>query len=144
MKKVRALAAVGTAAPVAIGMTMMPATAHAAVTPQWRNCTTTGLLDNSKAYSAHGSAVLGYQGHCAATQAFYLGKHQTGLTERVRFWSNGKIIRSTWQAGRVGTNATTFASSPNVVAQMVCMALVSNNNHNKVEYGPLCTYTSSL
>ncbi len=142
MKKVRALAAVGTAAPVAIGMTVTPATAHAAVTPHWRNCVNAGNTTQGTAHSTHASAYIQKSEHCVTYQQYLLYKYQTGLTERVRFWSNGKIIRSTWQAGWASGTTTLFSSSPDVFTpEMVCMALVDNNNHNKVEYGPLCVNT---
>jgi hypothetical protein len=86
------------------------------------------------------SGSIWYSGTlCIARQGAFLYKRQTGLTERVRFYSGGGALeRTTWQAGNLGTGSTSFWSDPNMYAHKVCQALVANSNHNNVKYGPVC------
>jgi hypothetical protein len=76
---------------------------------------------------------------CVHEQGAFLYKHQTGLTERIRFYSGGgRMEHSYFIGGHVGFTSTSWRSSPNVYAHEVCQALVANSNHNDVKYGPLC------
>jgi len=87
---------------------------------------------------------IGYSGTlCVHSQWAELSKFQTGLTERVRFYSReGYLERTTWQAGKdIDNQYTLFSSLPNSYAHMVCEALVANGNHNDVKYGPVCETT---
>jgi len=89
-------------------------------------------------------AGIGYSGTlCVESQWGELLKFQTGLTERVRFYSTGGYLeRTTWQAGKdIDNQYTWFSSLPNSYAHEVCEALVANGNHNDVKYGPLCEKT---
>lgn len=90
---------------------------------------TTGPLSGQTAFS----------GVCVHFQGASLRKAQTGLTERVRFYSGGGRLESTkWNAGNIDSNNTYFSSSPNSFARKVCEALVANGNHADVKYGPVC------
>lgn len=89
------------------------------------------------------TGLLYYSGNiCVYLQAAFLHKRQTGLTERTRYYSGGgKLERTTWQAGLLSGTSTIFSSKPDMYAHEVCMALVANNNHNDVKYGPECLKT---
>jgi hypothetical protein len=94
-------------------------------------------------YTGHASigGQIGYSGtNCIHSQWAELFHYQTGLTERVRFYSGGGSLETTnWQAGHDIDNQYTFFSSvPNLNAREVCEALVANGNHSDVKYGPVC------
>jgi hypothetical protein len=94
-------------------------------------------------YTQHGllGGQIGYSGTtCIHSQWADLDRHQTGLTERIRFYSaGGSMLATRWQAGKFRTSQTTYFSSvPNLNAHEVCEALVANGNHNDVKYGPVC------
>lgn len=61
------------------------------------------------------------------------------LAERTRFYSGGGgLERTTWQAGNLGIQSVSWYSYPDMYAHKVYQALVANNNHNDVKYGPVC------
>jgi len=89
------------------------------------------------------SGIDQFSGFCVHRQSAILYKRQTGLTERVRYYSGGGYLEFTrWLGGALGVNSTVWASSPNTTADLVCQALVANSNHNKVKYGPVCEETN--
>ena len=156
MKKVRTLGVVGLA-PAAIVATI-PA-ANAAIMPPrspgnavktvslesgMRPLVNCGNRHNNSTVSADGHfrAIIEYSGVCVWGQAAKLFKRQTGLTERVRFYSGGGALeRTTWQAGTISGSQTIFSSLPNMNAHKVCQALVENSHRSVVKYGPLCETT---
>jgi hypothetical protein len=71
-----------------------------------------------------------------------LNHSQTGLTERVRFWTSGRMTKQVRLGGLISGGYTTFGSYPNYDAQEVCEALVANGT-STVKYGPVCEYTSN-
>jgi hypothetical protein len=156
MKKVRyALGAAGMVP--ALGLLTPAANATVAATHSPRDGaktvslhhTNTPLVSCGHNHTKHARAGaldggIGYSGTlCVHSEWAELSKFQTGLTERVRFYSGGGYKElTTWQAGHDIDNQFTFFSSvPNVYAHMVCEALVANGNHNDVKYGPICETT---
>ncbi len=156
MKKVRM--AIGTAVPAA-GLVVMPAaTAHAATSQQHpdpaarveqmlrhaKPAATCGLAHSALGISPRGEFAggIGYDGNCVRFQTGDLTHDQTGLTERVRYWTSGKMTRQDFLGGHISGGSTLWASYPNYYATEVCQALVANGNHNDVLYGPVCEYTS--
>jgi hypothetical protein len=84
---------------------------------------------------------IGYSGQtCIHSQWAQLNKRQSGLTERVRYYSGGGAMEATyWRGGHFTTSQTTFFSSvQNIDGREACQALVANSNHNDVKYGPVC------
>jgi hypothetical protein len=148
MKKVRyAVGAVGLAPALGLAIPAANAAAttayihgHAGKTVRpLANC---GDNQHQDGYSVNGriSGGIYYSNNlCVYKQLVTLFHYQTGLTERTRFYSgDGRLERTTWQAGKVAPGSTRFSSFPNMYAHQVCMALVANSNHNDVEYGPIC------
>lgn len=91
------------------------------------------------------SGYISYSKQCVTWQEGRLWKSQTGLTERVRFYSGGGALEDTrWLHGAISfsRHQTNFQSTPYTYAHEICQALVSNNNHNNVKYGPVCEFTS--
>jgi hypothetical protein len=84
---------------------------------------------------------IGFAGECVAWQGATLDHSQTGLTERVRFYTSGKQTRQVRLPGLVSDGHTFFGSYPKYNATFVCQALVANGT-SKVQYGPVCEYTS--
>jgi hypothetical protein len=161
MKKVRVLGLVGLA-PVAVGVALPGANASAAVTHSAKVGTKTvslthderaesplitcGYADVKDHTSTHGylTGQISYSHRCIGGQTARLGKRQTGLTERIRFYSkNGTRLHSNWTQGTIHTSSTYFLSFPNIQAFQVCQALVANSNHNVVKYGPVCEDATS-
>jgi hypothetical protein len=150
MKKVRL--AIGAAMP-AIGMLAIPtAGAHAATgtnRPVPHHAARTaarpdacGVANSVSQTNGQLTGFIDFDGNCVHLQTATLHRNQTGLTERVRFWTSGKMTKQVFRAGNASGNSTLFGSSPNYYAQEVCQALVANGNHNSVKYGPTCEYTS--
>ena len=85
------------------------------------------------------SALIQFDGYCVHRQSAILYKRQTGLTERIRYYSGGGYKEfSRFIGGKLGVQSTVWASSPNTTAAKVCEAIVANTNHNDVKYGPVC------
>lgn len=84
---------------------------------------------------------IGFGGACVAWQGATLDRGQTGLTERVRFYTSGRLTRTTRLAGLDSNGHTYFGSYPRYDATEVCQALVANGTSD-VKYGPVCEYTS--
>ncbi|HUA31242.1 MAG TPA: hypothetical protein VMC03_20335 [Streptosporangiaceae bacterium] len=158
MKKVRlVISAVGVAP--ALGL-IAPATANAAATvthgPKKAAKTVPILRRNGPDYTCASSKINGeswskdYRYHAANTyggtncihhQWASLDFAQTGLAERVRYYSGGgkQEGNTLYLAGKINSGSSTlWQSYPNFNAAEVCQALVANGNHNDVEYGPLC------
>jgi hypothetical protein len=85
---------------------------------------------------------IGFAGNCVHFQGGTLNHSQTGLTERVRFWTSGRMTKQVRLGGLISGGYTTFGSYPNYDAQEVCEALVANGT-STVKYGPVCEYTSN-
>jgi hypothetical protein len=148
MKKVSL--AVGSAI-AAAGILALPATgAHASTSPeghakqvkQVRPSTT--CVDHNGVQVSSGRGFLGsitFDGACVHQQLGELLHEQTGLTERVRYYTGGRLTRTVRLNGTVGSGVTTFYSQPNYNASEVCQALVANNT-STVKYGPVCEFTS--
>ena len=165
MKKVRLAFAAAT--PV-LGMVAVPAAAHAATTTAGTGAgTTSGRMH----YSPGGTAtrvnaeVLCYSQNvranfnapgtlraeiifggnsCVAYQQARLDYAQTGYTERIRYRNTAnQVLRSDYIGGTISGNATYWSSRPNIYAYEVCAALVPNNNHAKVVWGPVCNFTDA-
>ena len=80
-----------------------------------------------------------FQGYCVHRQSAIFFKRQTGLTERIRYYSGGGYKEfSRFIGGHLGSASTAWWSSPNTTAAKVCEAIVLNSNHNDVKYGPVC------
>jgi hypothetical protein len=157
MKKVRyAIGAAGVAP--ALGLMIPAANAATTVTHAPKQATKTVSLahgtiplltchatHSKHALSAHANldGTIWWSGAlCVHEQQAFLYKHQTGLTERVRYYSGGGALEYTgWQAGHLGFTSTSFSSHPSIYAHEVCQALVLNTNHNTVKYGPVCETT---
>ena len=162
MKKVRIIGALGVA-PMAMGVALPAAHLAAAITHSPKNAAKTvsllrgheprpeplvecGSGHTKKDTSTHGhlTGSITYSHRCVYFQSAVLNRNQTGLTERVRFYSqNLTLERTTWQRGRAFLGSTTFHSAPNMIAYEVCQALVANSNHNDVKYGPVCETATS-
>lgn len=85
--------------------------------------------------------IIYHSGDCVNLQLAELFRIQTGLTERVRYYSGGGFLETTnWLGGTIhkSEGLTSFRSTFNNYAEMVCEALVANSNHNDVKYGPVC------
>lgn len=163
VKKVRlAIGTVGGAS--ALGMMVTGTAAHAASTTGRPSAGSEGkivLLTHrnarvgpdaecgvNAAASGHGGNLTGaieYNGDCVGFQSAVINGHISGLTERVRFWTDG-VLKATIFNTRPGTFSTSsggleftrFWSSPYEHVSEVCEALVLNTNHSKVRYGPAC------
>jgi hypothetical protein len=152
VKKVRlAMGAVGMPAAIAMGI---PAVANATTEashhfPQPGKSVALGHRDsplvtcgvNNLKQNGNGtfSLVVEYSGFCVHRQSAILFKRQTGLTERVRYYSGGGYLEFTeYLGGHLGSASTAWHSSPNTTAAQVCAAVVPNSNHDKVKYGPVC------
>ena len=73
-----------------------------------------------------------------------LDHEQTGLTERIRYYSyNGTRVLQRYIGGNIYNGITSWTSFPGVYAYQVCEALVANGNHNDVRYGPVCEKATS-
>jgi hypothetical protein len=98
---------------------------------------------NSKTGSGNGlHGFILYQNHCVRYQEAHINHGQTGLTERVRYYSaGGGRIHQSRLAGVISGGKTFFSDSPNVTgAYKVCQALVFNGT-STVAYGPTCETT---
>jgi len=96
-----------------------------------------GVGDDDNTRVSGGIQWTGTQ--CIDAQWFHLQVRQTGLTERVRFYSaKGALEYTAWLHGTLVYSTTSFFSSPNLYAHKVCAALVANSNHNDVKYAGLC------
>jgi hypothetical protein len=151
MKKVRL--AVGSAM-VAAGLMAVPvAAAHAAEnegrTPSGgapealRPNAACGIANSTEAFSPHLGfyGYIAFDGECVAYQGAVLTHEQTGLTERVRFYTSGRLTATEKKPGLIKSGHTVFASYPNRAATMLCEALVANGT-STVKYGQECEYTS--
>ena len=146
MKKV--YLAAGSAIAAAGAMALPATAAHAAPSPgqhtkQVRPNSACQAVQDIVQYSTHGQFLgsITFYGGCVYQQLGQLMHQQTGLTERVQYYNNGKITRTVKLGGYVGSGVTTFESHPNYVASKVCQALVANHT-STVKYGPVCEYTS--
>jgi hypothetical protein len=140
---------------VAAGLLAVPvATAHAAVTEEKTPagadvprtvhpdaaCPVANSADQFSP-NLHFYGYINFDGACVNWQGAVLTHEQTGLTERVRFYTNGKLTRTTRLSGLLHSGDTLFGSYPNYNATMVCQALVANGT-STVKYGQECEYTS--
>jgi hypothetical protein len=154
MKKVRL--AVGSAM-VAAGLLAVPvAAAHAAVidgtaaagtghdVPATVHPDAACNVENSAdqfSPNLHFYGYIAFAGNCVHWQGAVLTHEQTGLTERVRFYTSGRLTKTTRLYGLIQSGDTLFGSYPNYDATMVCQALVANGT-STVKYGQECEYTS--
>src|SRR5579875_2688503 len=90
--------------------------------------------------NAHFVGYIAFDGNCVNFQDGILQGSHTGLTERVRFWDSGKLLKTVRNPGYISEGHTYFASYPNYHAGQVCEALVANGT-STVKYGPECEYT---
>lgn len=153
MKKVRL--AVGSAMAAAGLLTVPVAAAHAAGTEGKTAGTghdilgslhpnaACGVANSTDAFSPnlHFYGYIAFDGGCVHYQGAVLTHEQTGLTERVRFYTSGRLTKTYRNAGLIKSGDTLFASYPNYTATMVCQALVANGT-STVKYGQECEYTS--
>lgn len=151
MKKVRL--AVGSAMAAAGLMAVPVAAAHAAgtegkATPgnapgALHPNAACGVANSTEAFSPNLGfyAYIAFDGECVHYQGAVLTHAQTGLTERVRFYTSGRLTATYRNAGLIKSGHTLFASYPNLDATMVCQALVANGT-STVKYGQECEYTS--
>jgi hypothetical protein len=98
---------------------------------------------NHRSWASKGplQGIIYYSGTCINTQVALLFRIQTGLTERVRYYSGGGYLEHTyWLGGTIhkSEGLTSFRSVFNNYAKKACEALVANSNHNDVKYGPVC------
>ncbi len=102
-----------------------------------------GVANSVTQISANGHfyGFIAFDGNCVNFQDGVLGGSHTGLTERVRFWDSGKLLKTVKNPGYISRGYTFFASYPNYHAGQVCEALVANGT-STVKYGPECEYTS--
>lgn len=84
---------------------------------------------------------IGFAGECVAFQGVTLNHEQTGLTERVRYYTSGRLTRTVRLAGLISGGYTFWGNYPNYTATEVCQALVANGT-STVKYGTVCEYTS--
>lgn len=160
MKKVRVFGVIGLA-PTAVGLAFPTANAMAATIHSPKNADKTVSIERARtplitcashhsksaASVKNGIEFVGniiYSGQCVHVQTAVLRlKHlQTGLAERVRYYSGGGArIRQTYVGGGESGASIQYFSYPNTYAHQVCEAIVPNNNHNDVKYGPLCETT---
>lgn len=150
MKKVRL--AVGSAMAAAGLMAVPVAAAHAAGTagkttlgdaPGALPNAACGVANSTDAFSPNLGfyGYIAFDGECVHYQGAVLTHEQTGLTERVRFYTSGRLTATYRNAGLIKSGHTLFASYPNRDATMVCQALVANGT-STVKYGQECEYTS--
>jgi hypothetical protein len=85
--------------------------------------------------------AIGFDGECVGVQTALLQREQTGLTERVQYYTSGELTHTARLPGLISAGYTYFASYPNRNATEVCQALVANGT-STVKYGPVCEYTS--
>lgn len=151
MKKVRYALGAATLAP-AVGLVAAPAAHAADIHPQVakpsgkqvgiRPLVTCGTNDAKSVISKKGylSAFVQYDGNCLGAQTTWLEKSQTGLAERVQYYSGGGALEQTYyRAGTILSGNIMYSSRPNAEGvHKVCFAIVPNNNHNDVEYGTIC------
>jgi len=160
MKKVRLVGVLGLA-PAAVGLAIPAANAATAGPQVPKNASKTVSLDHrmtplitcapnkhKQAASVRNnvlfSAYIDYSGKsCVSGQTAWLhGDFQTGRQERVRYYSGGGArIRQTFIGGGEYGQSTEFVSRAETYAHKVCEAVVAKNNHNNVEWGPLCETT---
>ena len=147
--------AVGSAMAAAGLLTVPVATAHAAGTGETAGGgaghALQGTLPNAacavdNSYDQFSSRLefygyIAFAGECVHLQTAVLTHEQTGLTERVRYYTSGRLTRTVRLPGLIQSGYTHFASYPNYVATMVCQALVANGT-STVKYGQVCEYTS--
>ena len=102
-----------------------------------------GVENSTDAFSPnlHFYAYIAFAGECVHYQGAVLTHEQTGLTERVRFYTSGRLTKTYRNSGLIKSGDTLFASYPNYTATMVCQALVANGT-STVKYGQECEYTS--
>lgn len=154
MKKVRYVVVAAGIAP-AIGL-MMPAanavtgpahgkkdasTGGSAKTVSQAPLVTCGSKQITGGYSSPLQGFIYHSGQCINTQVAELFKIQTGLTERVRYYSGGGYREDQFFLGGTlhkSEGLTSWKSAFQNYAHQVCEALVANSNHNDVKYGPVC------
>jgi hypothetical protein len=154
MKKVRYAVAAAGMAP-AIGLMMPAANAVAASAHANKDAatdTSAKTVSNAPLVSCGSRQITGgyasplqgfiyHSGQCINTQVAELFKIQTGLTERVRYYSGGGYREDQFfLAGTIhkSEGLTSWKSAFQNYAHQVCEALVGNSNHNDVKYGPVC------
>jgi hypothetical protein len=94
-------------------------------------------------YASPLQAFIYHSGLCINTQVAELFRIQTGLTERVRYYSGGGYREASYYRGGTihrSEGLTSFRSVFDNYATNVCEALVANSNHNNVKYGPVCEH----
>lgn len=147
MKKVRIVA--GAAVP-ALGMLAMPATAAHAATHTHTAVKADAACTPISLYQGAVSSAHGHFEEVDSISAFscvhfiegILHFQQTGLTDRIRLWTDtnpNHLIYSRRIAGTTGSGRTTWRSTPNQRAAEACEALVANGT-STVDYGPDCLY----
>jgi hypothetical protein len=161
MKKVRAIGLVGLA-PTVMGLGLPAAHGAQTATHSPRNgAKTVSLLRDGRtqgplaacaygrvqyATSArdHITAHISYSHRCIDRQEVLLNKEQSGLAERVRYYSyNGTRELQQFNRGYFVKGETSWTTYPEIFAYEVCEALVANGNHSDVEYGPVCEDATS-
>jgi hypothetical protein len=163
MKKVRAIGLVGLA-PAMVGVAGPAANAAALATHSspGGSAKTVSLLRGAPAPASplvncgygreqyatsthtHFTAHISYSHRCIFEVQGILSKVQTGLTERIRYYSyNGTRVLQKYIGGNIVNGITSWTSFPEVYAYQVCEALVANGNHNDVKYGPVCEKATS-
>lgn len=91
------------------------------------------------------SATIYYSGQCVylIDAWLHLKQFRTGLVMRTRFWSGGGgLERSQFVGGGEYGASIEYNFVPDTYAHQVCEAIVPNNNHGDVLWGPICEYTS--
>jgi len=152
MKKVRYVVAAASMAP-AIGLMMSAANAVTAPTHAKKGAdtpaktvsnaplVTCGSKQITGGYASPLQGFIYHSGQCINTQVAELFKIQTGLTERVRYYSGGGYREDQFYLGGTlhkSEGLTSWKSAFQNYAHQVCEALVANSNHNDVKYGPVC------
>jgi hypothetical protein len=101
------------------------------------------IINSSEAFSPNLKfyTYIAFAGECVHYQGAVLTHAQTGLTERIRFYTSGRLTKTDKIPGYIKSGHTLFASYPNYNATMVCQALVANGT-STVKYGQECEYTS--
>jgi hypothetical protein len=151
MKKVRCAIAAAGMAP-ALGLIMPAANAATLSTHAPKAAKPAKTVSNAPLVSCGSKQITGgiksplqgyiyHSGLCVNTQVAELFKIQTGLTERVRYYSGSGYREASYYLGGTlhkSEGLTSWKSAFNNYAATVCEALVANGNHNDVEYGPVC------
>jgi hypothetical protein len=157
MKKVRAVglvgvapAVVGLALPTAHGVTAAASTKTGAKTVSLlrtqaplASCTY-GRAQYATSVHDHLTAHISYSHRCVDRQEAVLDHAQSGLAERVRYYSyDGTRELQQFNAGHIDNGITSWTTFPEIFAYEVCEALVLNGNHSSVKYGPVCEDATS-